>query len=275
MAIDSNSYFSNQAAVGLGGATAGQFNKFDLHATPKYALGFKVECADGSTYRYAHLGAATNRGLLVGVDLSESAVVDTDNVVIASASAVAVSGEAALPGAIGSRFVQITLASVTANQYRGGKFITTDDTGEGFTYDIIGNTATDNPATGDFRLELAQPLVIALGTTTDFAIAANQYANLEGVTAGTDEIPVGVTCNTSTAALPYGWIQTKGVVGILQDGTINLGDIVCVSDGVTGAVHTLGGGGTDVADIITEPIVGTCLDPGDTTGHGVFKINLE
>lgn len=275
MAIDANSYFSNQASVGMGGATAGTFNKFDLHATPKYALGFKVEQADGSVYRYAHMGAATNRGLLVAQDLSETSVADTDNSVIAPASAVAVAGETLKPGALGSTYVQFTLASATANQYRGGKLIVTDDTGEGYTYDIIGNTATDDPATGDIRIRLAQPLQVALDTTSDVSIRGNQYSNLEGATAGTDEVPAGVTCSTTTAALPYGWIQTKGIVGILQDGTINLGDVVTLSDGVTGAVQTLGGGGTDVADIITEPIVGYCVDPGDNTGHGGFKIDLE
>ena len=264
MAIDANSYFSNQASVGLGGATAGQFNKFDLHATPKYALGFKVEQYDGSVYRYSHLGAATNRGVVVSTDLSESSVVDTDNAVIAPASAVAVSGESVRPGAIGSRFVELTVASITANQFRGGKFITTDDTGEGYTYDIIGNTATDNPASGNFRLELAQPLVVALDTTTDVAIHGNAYANLE-VTTTTDEAPVGVTCSTSTSALPYGWIQTKGVVGILQSGTVNIGDVI--TSGGAGDVAT--------ATVFTSPFMGYCIDPGDTTGHGVFKINLE
>src|SRR3990167_6508168 len=199
MAIDSSSYSSNQASVGLGGATAGQFNKFDLHATAKYPLGFKVEQADGSIYRYAHMGAATNRGLVVAQDLSESSTADTDNAIIAPASAVAVSGITAKPGALGSYYVEITLASVTTNQFRGGKFGTTDDTGEGYTYDIIGNTATDNPASGTIRIELAQPLQVALDTSTDFSIVGPRYGNLEACTT-TDEHPAGVTCATTTSA---------------------------------------------------------------------------
>lgn len=275
MAIDSNSYFSNQASVGLGAATAGTFNKFDLHATPKYAIGFKVEQADGSVYRYAHMGAATNRGLVVSQDLSETSVADTDNAVIAPASAVAVSDSTIKPGALGSTYVQLTLAAITANQFRGGKFVTTDDTGEGYTYDIIGNTATDDPATGDIRISLAQQLQVALDVTSDISIRGNQYSDLEAATAGTDEAVAGVTCSTTTAALPYGWIQTKGVVGALQDGAVSLGDIVTLSDGVAGAVQTMGGGGAAVGDLIVEPILGYCVDPGDDTGHGAFKINLE
>lgn len=274
MAIDANSYFSI-AANGQGAATAGGFNKFQLDATPKFPLGFQIVGADGSIYRYAHMGAATNRGVVVAQDVSETSVVDTDNVVIAPASAVAVADQPNIkPGALGSFYVQLTLAAVTSNQFRGAKFITTDDTGEGYTYDVIGNTATDTPATGDIRLTLAQPIQVALDTTTDIAIRGSQYSDLELATT-TDECVAGVTCSTTTTALPYAWIQTKGVCGILQDGTIALGDVITLSDGTAGAVQALGGGGTDVTDVISEPILGYCVDPGDSTGHGSFKINLE
>jgi len=268
MAYSTSNKFS--IAAGSPPQIVGAFDKFEMHATPKYPCGYKVEMADGSVYRYGHFGANANRGILVSQDLSESSVVDTDNVIIAPASTVSKTD-----GAIGKRFVELTLASVSIDQFAGGKFITTDDTGEGYTYDILGNTATDNPASGNIRIELAQPLQVAVDATTDMAIMGNPYANLEGATT-TDEFPAGVTCSTmavTTAA--WGWIQTKGVVGILQDGTINLGDIVALSDGVTGAVHQLAGGGTTVADAVSEPIVGFCVDPGDTGGQGSFKINLE
>ena len=265
MAIDSNSYFSNQASIGMGGATGGTFNKFDLHATPKYALGFKIEQADGSVYRYAHTGAATNRGVVVSQDLSETSVVDTDNAIIAPASAVAVPGETQKPGALGSHFAEMTLAAATINQYRGGKFIVTDGTAIGYTYDILGNTATDNPASGTMRFEFAQPLQVALDTSSDVAIVGNMYSDLETATTGTDEAPIGVTCSTTVTATPYCWIQTKGVVGVLQDGAIALGDVVALSTA----------GNLKVAADWNSPIIGYCVDPGDTGGQGSFKINLE
>ena len=151
---------------------AGAFDKFESHATPKYNLGFKVETADGKVYRYTQFGADVAVGVLVAGDLSESSVVDTDNAIIASASA-----ETTTDGLINNKYIQLTLASVTAGQYVGGVFITTDDAGEGYTYDIVGNTATDDPATGDIRIQLAQPLQVAVTTATDFAILGNQYNN--------------------------------------------------------------------------------------------------
>ena len=265
MAIASASYFINGGAVGLGAATGGEFDKFALHATPKYALGFKIEMVDGSIYRYVHTGAATNRGLLVSQDISETSVVDTDNKIIAPASATAVSGETLNPGALGSPYVQITLASVTANQFRGGKFTTTDDVGEGYTYDILGNTATDDPVTGDFRLRLAQTLQVALDTTTDFAIMGNQYSDVEGATT-TDETPCGVTCATTTATLPYCWAQSRGSVGVLQQGTATQGDILKIGS-VAGSLATNDGN--------ASPEIGFCQDPGDDTGHMIAFIDLE
>ncbi len=270
MAVSSNVGQGNRTIVfPIAGVEA--FDPFEMHKTPKYALGTKVELADGTVYRYAHLGADTNRGLLVATDISESCQVDTDNVIVAPASC-----QTTTDGTAGQKFIEITLASVTANQFAGGKIIITDDTGEGYTYRIKGNTATGDPASGNFRLELYDNLQASLDATSDFAIWGPIYANLEGATAGTDMVPVGVTCSTfDVSDKAYGWILTKGIVGILQDGTIAAGDLVALSDGVTGAVHAAAGGGTAISDLIAEALVGVCVIAGDSTGHGVFKINLE
>lgn len=268
MALSADRQFS-KGRVALGGAIADQFDKFAVDSSPRYHVGFKVEEADGSVYRYAHFGAAVNRGILVAQDISESSVDDADNVIVAPASAVTTTD-----GTVGSRFVEITLASVSAGDYAGGKLVITDDTGEGYTYDIKGNTATGDPASGNIRVELYQPIQVAVDATSDFAISANPYHNLEGATAATDFIVSGVACSTM-AADEWGWVQTKGSVGILQDGTIAAGDQVSLSDGVTGAVQVLGGGGTAAADILAEMYIGTCQIAGDTGGHGVFKIDVE
>lgn len=269
MALSSARYFS-KGSVGFGGSTAGAFDKFEQSASPKYHVGYKVEQADGSIYRYVHFGATVNRGVLVAGDVSETSVVDTDNVIVASASSVNTSD-----GTIGSYFVEITLASVTANMYAGGKFITTDDTGEGYTYDIVGNTATGDPASGNFRLQLLQPLQVALGTTTDFSICANKFHNLEIATTATDAIVVGVSCATITAADNYGWIQTRGVCGVLQDATVPaIGEMVSASSATSGAVTKALNTGT-VGSIVKSVMVGRCVDPGDSTGATAVDLMLD
>lgn len=267
MALDANRYFSNRNVPGP--TLAGGFNKFDTHVSPKYAVGFPVEAADGSVYRYCHFGADTAVGVLVSTDVSETSLVDSDNIILAPASSVNTDD-----GKIGSYFFEMTLATTTANQYAGGKFITTDDTGEGYTYDIKGNTATDNPASGTIRVELFQPLQVALDATTDCAIAASPYNNVEIATT-TDGVIAGVSCSAmDVSEQSYGWIQTKGLVGILADGTIAINGICTLSDSTSGAVQALAGGGTDVADAISDPLVGFCVIAGDSGGHGVYQIDL-
>lgn len=266
MAVSTSSVFS--IAAGSPPQVVGAFDKFAKDATPKYPCGYKVETACGDVYRYCHFGADVNRGVLVSQDLSESSLADDDNHVIAPASCVTKTD-----GTVGSYYLEATLTA-TVDQYAGAKLLTTDDTGEGYTYDILGNTATNDPATGNIRIHLAQPLQVALDATTDISIRGNRYANLEIATT-TDEVVAGVTCSTmDVSEQAWGWVQTKGQVGILQDGTIALGDMVALSDGTSGAVHVIGGGGTLATDL-TEPLIGFCSDPGDSSGHGGFVINLE
>lgn len=269
MAVSTTSYFSNaiQGIPQLGS----EFSIYDKDATPKFALGTRFTRQDGNVYVYSHFGADVNRGILVSTDASESSVVDTDNIVIAPASAANTND-----GTIGSKFVQITLASVTADQFAGGYLCTTDDTGEGFTYRIRGNNATGDPASGDFRLELYDPLQVALDATTDIGIQGSLYANLEGATAATDVALAGVTVQTmDVSEQAYGWILVQGVHTALQDGTIAIGDMCTLSDSVTGAVQVAAGGGTAMADLIAEELVGHCLIAGDDTGHGVFKFDIS
>ena len=263
MAVSTDSYFSNASP---GELQLFKGNIFVSETSPSYAVGTRVSLQDGRVFRYSHFGAAVNRGLVVSQDLSESAVVDTDNAVIAPASAVSVAGEVIQPGAINSRFVQLTLASVTANQFAGGYLHITDDTGEGFTYRIKGNTATGDPATGDIRLELNDRLQVALDATSDIAITGSLYANLEAATQATDEVIAGVSVATQAAA-DYGFIQTQGVATVLTDGTVVIADRV--------AVGTVAGSAAAVAATVSTTVsFGQVIHVGDDTGHSAINLNI-
>ena len=269
MAVSTDGWFSNSIYT-----PGGPFNIYDKHKTPIVAIGTRIRRQDGNEYVYSHFGADTNRGVLVSTDVSESSRVDSDNIIVAPASA-----QTTTDGTIGSKFVEITLASVTANQFAGGYFVTTDDTGEGYTYRVKGNTATDDPASGNFRLELHDPLQVAVAATTDFAIQGCLYANLEIAVDGTDDCLAGVTVSTmDVSEQAYGWVQVKGVVGILSDAqttAIAIGDTVTLSSEVSGAVMILGEGSTAAVEYAKEEIVGTCLIAPDDTGHGVYKVQVS
>lgn len=236
---------------------------YSQSSAPLYPVGTKFTMADGREFRYAHFGAAVTQGKLVSQDITESSVVDTDNSILAPASCVTTTD-----GTVGSYFVEITKASVTVNQFAGAFLAITDDTGEGYMYKIKSNTASNDPASGTFRIQLEDPLIVALDASSDYEILGNPYANVEGAVGsdGADySVPVGVTVRSMTIAY-YGWIQTKGTALVLQDGTVNIGDTVTMSDGVAGAVQTM--------DAYTEPIVGYCTHSGDSTGYTIIELNL-
>ena len=267
MAVSTSSRFGSGAVQGVP-SVAADFDKFAEHATPQHQLGYKVEDVDGNVYRYAHFGATVNRGVLVSQDVSESSLGDSDNVIVASASASDTSY-----GTIGSKSIEITAGGSTviaADQYAGGKFITTDDTGEGYTYDIVGNTANSTSGS-NIRLDLRQPLQVAVDGTTDFIIVGNKYANLEINTAATDNIIAGVSCSTISTASYYGWVQTKGIVGILCGGTDAIGDYINPSNTTSGAVVCQ----SSPNSVTVDQILGSCVVAGDSGGHGAYYINVD
>jgi hypothetical protein len=262
MAVSTDTYFNN-AMVGQTQVGGGQ-KVCQSSASPAFAVGTMFIRSDGNIFRYTHFGAATVAGAAVATDISESCLADTDNSVIAPASAVSVAGETMKPGAIGSHYIQMTVASVTADQYAGGYLVVTDDTGEGHTYRVKGNTATDDPVTGDILINLWEPIRVALDATSDVAIQGCRWANVEPATT-TDYDCCGVSMTAQDAG-DYGWVCSKGVVGYLDAGGNTAGQALAVS-ATAGAL-------SDKA-AATEVTVGRCLLAGDDTGFGVMYINVD
>lgn len=245
-----NHNFANNRIGGEGkGSAAGQ-GIYTESSTPKYAIGEKLELADGRVFRYGYTAAGINAGLLVSQDLSATCLVESDDIVIAA------SGD--YSPAAGSSKVQITLASISANDYAGALLQITDDAGEGIQYRIKSNSATGATTSGKVDIELYDPLKVALTTSSDIAIVGSLWYNVVGATAGTDYMVAGVTPIAFTANY-YGWFQTAGIATILADGTIAIGQNLTLSDGVAGAVHA--------KDAETEPLVGYAAYAPDNTGH--------
>ena len=273
MAYSVSSYFNN-AIVGQMQVGA-DVDIYDIDATPRYPIGQMFIRSDGNIYHYGHAGTAINRGVVVAQDYSGASAVDTDNAVIAPASAIDVADEPENSvGAIGSRYVEMTLASISADQLAGGYLSITDDGGEGYTYRIKGNTATDNPASGKIRLELYDKIQVALTATTDVAITGSLYADLLTAGTGTDGLVAGVTCASLTATEPWGWIQTKGIATVLCDTAGAAGAHAVLSQSVAGAYGPAYLTATSGANI-AFPWLGYIVTPGDTTGHGVIYLQIE
>ena len=251
-----NNFANNRVGGGGIGSKAGQ-GIYTESSTPKFAIGEKLELADGRVFRYASFAAATGAGILVSQDISATAVVETDGVVHTAVGDYS-------PAAGSSQF-QAELASVTLNQYQGGYLHTTDDAGEGYNYRIKSNSATSATVTDHVDFVLYDPIVVAMTTATDIAITGNLYNQVRPALGTADYIVSGVTPIAFTSAY-YGWIQTRGVAVILtHDTAIGIGVPVMCGDAQAGAV--------EVADN-THPLVGFCLHAADDTGYMGIALQL-
>ena len=260
------SYRNNNHSINrIGGSGAGSRKGqgiYEESSIAKYDIGEKLELADGRVFRYGYTAAAINAGLLVSQDLSATALADSDDLVIAAANGFS-------PAANSLKF-QITLASVTADQYAGALFQTTSATGtgigEGIQYRIKSNSATGATTAGKVDIYLYDPIKVTLTTATDFAIVGGLWYNVRGATAATDYVVSGVTPIAFTANY-YGWFQTAGIAVLQSDGAIAIGANLTLSDGETGSVQ--------LKDAETEPLVGTALYASDDNGHvGVLLTGL-
>lgn len=238
----------------------------DLHATPTTAafpIGTKAEHPDGRFFRYGMAAAAVTPGKVTSPDLSAVAIVDTDD----GFNATYGTNDKTIVMDVGA------YASKTLNQFSGAYLIITDDAGagaEGGTYRI--KTSTASYSTDQVDLELYEELDGTVSTDSDHGILPNMWAELVPATAATDFSPSGVS-QGNFADNDFGWVITWGPTAALQDGTIAAGDDVYLSDGVAGAVQTLGGGATyasnasiTLAELVAEARVGYCVIAGDDTG---------
>ena len=171
-------------------SVGGDIDIYGIDANQKYALGTRVTRNDGSIYRYSSFVTATARGLLVAHMSTDVDNASTDALLIApSATYQQASEQSGLyPGAVGSRYVVMTLASVIKDQFAGGYLTTNLDTGYGYVYRIKGNTATGvgTPTATVILIELYDKIQVAIDATTDSTLVGCLYTDLYAQTSGSD-----------------------------------------------------------------------------------------
>jgi hypothetical protein len=268
MAVSTSSYFSN-SIVGAPQLGA-DIDLYAAHTSPKYQVGFGITRGDGNKFRYSHFGALTAAGALTAVDRSESDQYAVIKAGALAASLTKVGGETMNVNAIGSRYAALVITA-TAHQFAGGYLVVHSGTGFGFTYHIKDNDATSAQITSNTVVQLYDPIVVALDSNSEITITGHNYANLEPITT-TDPCPAGVAV-TNVSASGYGWVQTRGPVGVLQDATIGTiaKGLVSVSSNTTGAVGIAGASLTGP----NYPIVGYLLNPGTSAAYSTVFLTLE
>ncbi|MAH47643.1 hypothetical protein CMI37_17620 [Candidatus Pacearchaeota archaeon] len=253
MSYLNRNHITNRIGGDGDGARTGQ-GIYEESSTPKAAIGDKLEFADGRVFRYGYTAAAINAAELVSQDVSATCLVETDNIVIAAANG--------FSPAAGSTKLQITLASITKDQYAGAYLQIANDggdgTGEGIQYRIKSNSATGFTTSGKVDIELYDPIKVALTTASDIAITGGLWYNVRAATSATDYIISGVSPIAFTANY-YGWFQTAGVALISSDGALAIGVNCTLSDSDAGHVQ--------LKDAETEPLVGYTTYASDDDAH--------
>lgn len=272
-------YNSNSlAAVNTVG---GDIDLYAIDSTQKFALGTPITRVDGNKYRYANFVTATTQGKLVSHVVADTQHASTDALLVAPAVAYQMPDEqpGLYPGAIGSKYIIMTHASMIKDQFAGGYITMNLDTGYGYIYRIKGNTASNDPVSGKFRIELYDKLQVAIDATTDSGLVGSLYSDCIEATPGTDYVTVGVTMANMTANT-FGWICTHGICTCLQDGAVAAGDIIQIGITTAGAYQTMGIGTTNSFSTVAGlNILGYCVQVPATnsgvTSYGTIFLQLE
>jgi len=184
--------------------------------------------------------------------------------------------------AIGDFTVTATLGgtAVTANQYAGGFLVISAGTGIGQTLEIASHPAQTSTS-GTVVLTLKDPLSVAtLTSDSKGSLTLPQYGSANGATVSTSGVVVNPTTATgrvigatvypipaSTSTVPtYGFIQTAGPVGVLNQGSTAIGLDLMPSASVAGAVCTY--------VVATRSRVGTSTVAGEDTKTQLITLQL-
>lgn len=293
MAVSTTSYFSN-SLVGVPQVAGEPVDVYEKRATPRFALGTKFERQDGAIFRYAHFSGVTSAGMVMASGGSCTSVSMITTASAAPSSTYQMSNEqpGVYPGSVGSRYLVScgtigAAVSVTANMYSGG-YLTIASSGTqggiGNTYRIKGNTATGVPAAGLMRFELYDPLLVVAATNMTISVMGSKYNDLLPVsplslsTPTVGCVPVGVVPIIQAAGY-YGWVQTKGVTGVLFDAsgaTAQPGMAVSLnSAGLAGSASVYATGYTTASGWVAPIQIGTMASLTCAYCVGLVDVNIE
>jgi len=205
-----------------GAPTIGVQDLYSSSSFKGHELGFRVQGPNGKEFRYALWGETG----VVG-DIYQSSVVDTqfDSMTMYAAAAV------------GDTSIQVTsgTTSVTANQFVDGTVCVSVTPGLGDEYTIVAHNTTTSGET--LILTLDRPVRTAL------TVAASKVTMRRSPYSGVLKCPTTLTGTVVGVGLyavtsgEYGWLQTKGVAGVLSDNSTGaVGSDVSVPGATAGSV---------------------------------------
>lgn len=284
MAISTKTYFSN-AIVGVP-QVGGDVDIYATDTNPKFPIGLKFERSDGAVFRYAHFGGACTAGHVMASITTDTMQIMFTTAGFPSSSTYQMASEqpGVYPNGKGSRFVIAALSTASTNLYRGGYLTISPNNLAGTmpvsntTYRIKGNSAYGNPTATSARLELYDPLIASIDSANYLSIIGSKFNNLVpyslSVTSGSS-VACGIAMNSQDAA-NFGWVQTKGIVGVQTQGLAggtSAGYVARIGSGTVGTIfcEITAGGNTTMAAL---PVIGVtaCATSGNTNAFVDVKL---
>lgn len=221
-------------------------------ASPRHDLGTKMESPDGRVWRYVGVGGSA---LVVG-DLVQAEPEDSgeQNLAIAAASAGA------------TQIVTTSTITVDANEYAGGFIVVSTTPGLGQVFRVKSHLAYSAAAA---TFELEDPVQVALTTASRIDLVPNLYDNVIQNPASATSAPLGVAVK-AISANRFGWIQTRGVAGLLNQGNWLAGQLLVASNGTAGAAEIAVNNSTEA-----QAPVGVALTAGTGGEVNLVLLHLE
>lgn len=230
-------------------------------------VGSRFQAADGREFTLVQNGATA---LVSGVLVQSPASIGANHTGLTLSTA-----------AIGATAITVTAGGtlITANQYAGGYLVVSAGTGIGQTLRIKSHPAATSSGTSIFQLEDALS-VATLTSDSKGSLTLPQYGSANGTNVGTSGVVVNPTTATgrvigatiypiaaSSSTVPtYGFIQTSGAVGVLNDANTAIGLDLMPSANTAGAVATY--------VVATRSRVGTSTVAGETTKTQLITLQL-
>lgn len=194
---------------------------------------------DGRRYRFVQFGGNVVAGNVV---VAPALVANHQNISVQTAA----------PIGAGSVNVTLGATAATQDQYAEGFLVVgVDNSGTPVTRKIKGNTAGTAGGVITVTLDSREPLQVALTTSNVVSLSPNKYNGV--VASSTAGHVVGVVV-TSGAAGQYGYVQTYGEVGIVNDAAaaISANQLVTQSLTVAGAIVSGAAAGAQVIGIAVQ-----------------------
>ena len=123
--------------------------------------------------------------------------------------------------AINTKIVTLTLTSVatTFDEYKEGLIYINDANGQGYTYEVNGNTAVAKAGTLSVNITSSSGFETALTTSSQATLIKNRYNGVTVCETSPSETSVGLTPVAVTASY-YFWLQVGGPGAVLQEGAL-------------------------------------------------------